>query len=54
MSRFRNVEAGIDTFSNDSIRKKAFSACNLDIIPREGVNAFKQGIYTVNKTSLPS
>ena len=54
MPRFRNVEAAVDTFRHTSLRNKALSAHELDKVPREGVNAFEQGVYTVNTTSLPA
>lgn len=54
MPRFRNIEAAVDTFRHTNIRQKALSAHELDKVPREGVNAFEQGVYTVNTTSLPA
>lgn len=54
MPRFRNVEAAVDSFRTESQRAKALSVNYLDKVPREGVNAFEQGVYTVNTTSLPS
>lgn len=53
MPRFRNVEAAVDSFRTFGQRQKALSATSLDRVPRQGVNAFKQGIYTVNTTTLP-
>jgi hypothetical protein len=53
MSRFRSVEAAVDSFRTDLERSKALSAHASDKIPRQGVNAFKTGVYTVNTTSLP-
>lgn len=53
MQRFRQVEAAVDTFRTDFQRKKAHSASVLDTVPRQGVNAFKQGVYNVDTTSLP-
>jgi hypothetical protein len=53
MDRFRNVNAAVDSFRNDKQRFKALSAHNIDSIPRQGANNFKQGIYNVNKTTLP-
>lgn len=54
MPRFRNVEAAVDSFRTVPQRYKALSANALDRVPREGVNAFEQGVYTVNTTSLPN
>ncbi|CAF0860570.1 unnamed protein product [Brachionus calyciflorus] len=54
MPRFRNVEAAVDTFRHPTLRQKALSSHELDKVPREGVNAFEQGVYTVNTTSLPA
>jgi hypothetical protein len=53
MQRFRQVEPAVDSFRNEFQRQKAYSANLLDQVPRNGVNAFKQGVYTVNTTSLP-
>lgn len=54
MARFRNVDPAVDSFRTEFARQKALSAHELDKVPRQGVNAFKQGSYTVNTTSLPS
>ena len=53
MPRFRNIEAAVDSFRTDAERHKAFNSYSSDNVPRQGVNSFKQGIYTVNTTSLP-
>ena len=53
MTRFRNIEAAVDCFRTDVERKKALSAHSTDCIPRQGANAFKEGVYEVNTTSLP-
>ena len=53
MQRFREAEPAVDSFRNDFQRQKAYSANLLDKVPRQGVNAFKQGIYNINTTSLP-
>lgn len=53
MPRFRNIEAAVDSFRTQSQRVKALSAHQLDSVPRKGANVFKQGVYTVNTTSLP-
>jgi hypothetical protein len=53
MSRFRNAEAAVDSFRTEAARKRAFSTNALDSIPRQGVNAFKQGVYNVTTTTLP-
>ena len=54
MSRFRNIDAAVDSFRTDLDRQKAYSATALDKVPRQGNNNYKQGVYTVTKTSLPS
>ena len=53
MPRFRNVEAPVDSFRTEAQRQRALSANELDSVPRQGVNSFKQGVYNVTKTSLP-
>lgn len=54
MPKFRNIEGGVDSFRTEFQRKKAYSELNLDHVPRQGVNNFKQGIYNVKTTSLPA
>lgn len=53
MQRFRNVDACVDSFRTTPERARALSAHQLDGIPRKGANAFNEGNYTVNTTSLP-
>lgn len=53
MQRFRDIEPAVDSFRTDFQRQKAYSANLLDKVPRQGVNAFKQGVYNVPTTSLP-
>jgi hypothetical protein len=52
MPRFRDVNAAIDTFDSEEKKKKAFSASVLDKVSRRGVDAFRQGVYNVDTTSL--
>ena len=53
MQQFRNVDAAVDSFRTDFQRSNALKAHEFDSIPREGANAFNQGIYQVKTTSLP-
>ena len=53
MPRFRNIGAAVDTFRSQSERKKALSSHYTDCITRQGMNASKEGNYTVNTTKLP-
>lgn len=53
MHQFRNIDAAVDSFRTESQRNKALKAHDFDSIPREGANAFNQGVYKVNTTSLP-
>ena len=53
MQQFRNIDAAVDSFRTDLQRNKALKAHDYDSIPREGANAFNQGIYKVNTPSLP-
>jgi len=53
MPKFRTIEGNVDSFRTEFQRKKAYSELNLDHVPRQGVNNFKQGVYNVKTTSLP-
>ena len=53
MHQFRNIDAAVDSFRTESQRNKALKTHDYDSIPREGPNAFNQGVYRVNTTSLP-
>lgn len=53
MQQFRNIDAAVDSFRTDSQRLNALKAHDFDSIPREGANAFNQGIYRAKTTSLP-
>ena len=54
MPRFRCIDPAVDSFRTEEARQKAMSAHACDKIPREGVNAFNTGVYTVKRNDLPS